>query len=292
MTSWNNLGKGAPKVPDPAGNDLPWDDIVPVSNETPPTAGLPEWAKQEVQKTSKVISGEKPLGGATSTLLTSGAVQGNLPLGTKSSHAGTRCFHTHPPYEVAPGKFIHGGSCCSPAINDMDVHIGFDAGMLSTPRRFPWEPGDEILFRITDRDVPVSVSQFKNLIAWTAEQIDLGRKVHAGCIGGHGRTGTFFAALRRHMTGDMDSITHVRENYCKKAVESKKQVDWLNEQFGITKQPPTDKAHTHTTHKTTGSTGTYPAYKAPGKSGTKTTVGVVTLPTRRDAAGSIWRPSA
>lgn len=55
------------------------------------------------------------------------------------------------------------------------------------------------------------------------------KTVEIGCVGGHGRTGTLTAALVIKLM-DMDSeeaITYVRENYCKKAVESKGQKDLL-----------------------------------------------------------------
>ena len=153
-----------------------------------------------------------------------------------------RCYHDHPPYEIAPGLTIHGGSCITPIVGDADVYIGFDHGMDKT-MPFPWEaqtPVTKVFFPITDMSVPQSLDQFKNLINWTAEQLKAGKKVHAGCIGGHGRTGLFFAALRKLLVpDDDDSIIHVRTNYCKKVVESHQQVDWLHTHFGIKKAPAT-----------------------------------------------------
>ena len=60
-------------------------------------------------------------------------------------------------------------------------------------------------------------------------------RLHCGCIGGHGRTGTFLAALVTEMSGEKDSISYVRDNYCHRAVESTCQIDFLAEHFGITK---------------------------------------------------------
>jgi hypothetical protein len=74
---------------------------------------------------------------------------------------------------------------------------------------------------------------FKRLVEWTAQQVNAGRKVHCGCIGGHGRTGLFLAALKAYMDPEeKDPITLVRTAYCKKAVESTVQVKFLAEHFG------------------------------------------------------------
>ena len=54
------------------------------------------------------------------------------------------------------------------------------------------------------------------------------------CIGGHGRTGTFFAALVAHMMPEVkDPIAYVRENYCNEAVETEEQIAFLIEHFGV-----------------------------------------------------------
>lgn len=171
------------------------------------------------------------------------ASQQSLPVAAVSNGGGSsgsqpwkRCFHDHPPYEIAPGIMIYGGSCGTPAVEDADVYIGFDGSMRGTNAGYPWNDGPvEVYFPITDMSVPKDLEEFKKMLVWTEAQLKAGKKVHAGCIGGHGRTGTFFAALRKHMTGDEDATQHVRTNYCKKVVESETQVNWLNEHFGIKK---------------------------------------------------------
>jgi protein-tyrosine phosphatase len=51
-----------------------------------------------------------------------------------------------------------------------------------------------------------------------------GLKVEVGCIGGHGRTGTVLAALSViYGATASEAIKHVRQHYCTKAVEGKKQ---------------------------------------------------------------------
>lgn len=225
--------------------------------------------------------------GLTAHLPFSGSSNGGSTTSPASSYQ--RCYHTHPAYEIEPGVMIYGGSCISPAVKDADVYIGFDAGMPATPISFPWNPGDEIYFKVTDRDVPQNMEQFQQLLVWTAAQLRAGRKVHAGCIGGHGRTGTFFAALRMHLTGDVNAVEHVRANYCKKAVESTKQVDWLHEHFGMNKAQPTDHQRQFQTPAASYGGG----YSKPVPSGSKWSAGgpeAVVVPGSPDAAGSMWAP--
>jgi hypothetical protein len=120
--------------------------------------------------------------------------------------------------------------------------------MRLTNASYPWNASKvEVLFYIADGTAPTQADEFKKMVVWAAEQITLGKKVHAGCIGGHGRTGTFLAALVSHMTGNEDAITYVRENYCKKAVESTSQVDFLHKHYGI-KKVAGSKAHLYSGH--------------------------------------------
>jgi len=166
-----------------------------------------------------------------------------VPKNQKKGKAGAaggykRCYHNHKPLSLGDGLQIYGGSCNSPAVKEADIYIGFDHGMKLGSRSYPWNSGADIKFLIPDGQAPGDVEEFKKLVAWTIEQIRNGSKVHAGCIGGHGRTGTFFAAVVMEMTGNKDAIKYVREHYCKKAVESQEQVDWLHKNFGTNKAKP------------------------------------------------------
>lgn len=148
--------------------------------------------------------------------------------------APRRCYESHPPLKI--GEYtIYGGSCAHPIVKDADVYVGFDLSMRSTSRAYPWEAGEEFLYYIQDMSVPEDPASFKKFIAYLSAQLIAQKKVHLGCIGGHGRTGLVLAALVTYMTGELDSISYVRKNYCEKAVESAKQVDFLNRHFGITK---------------------------------------------------------
>lgn len=152
---------------------------------------------------------------------------------------GARCYSTHPPYEVAPGLVIYGGSCVTPAVTDADVYVGLDWGMqFQAKPPYPWsavknDTGPvEFMFRISDMKAPADEVEFRNMVVWLGQQLQAGKKVHVGCIGGHGRTGTLFAALRAHLMQDPDPITHVRQNYCEKAVESLEQIEFLAKYYG------------------------------------------------------------
>jgi hypothetical protein len=154
----------------------------------------------------------------------------------------TPCYTTHPALPV--GKFlIYGGSCSSPIVKDADIYIGFDHSMRISPPAWPWQVGHpkaiEVLFPITDMSAPSKPADFKELVDWVCNQLQAGKKIHAGCIGGHGRTGTFLAAVVKQMTGEEDAITFVRKNYCDRAVESSAQMKFLLTHYGIKSVTPT-----------------------------------------------------
>lgn len=174
-----------------------------------------------------------------------------------------RCYHKHPPLKIGE-HLIYGGSCSSPVVQDADVYVGFDSGIRRSAMAYPWTKGTEFLYRIQDMHAPDDPASFLQLIAYLAEQLQAGKRVHIGCVGGHGRTGTVLAALVTHMTGEKDSISYVRRHYCKKAVESAEQVRFLSKHFGIT---PTD------------------GYKK-AQSGVISTGGVHKLPAIRSSAGT------
>jgi hypothetical protein len=143
------------------------------------------------------------------------------------------CSESHPPLDLGNGLSIHGGSASSPMVKDADIYVSLDYGKNADRRAYPWNGGQFIYFPITDMNAPSDAVEFKKLITWLAEQIKAGHKVHVGCIGGHGRTGTLFAALVKEMTGNVNAIQYVRDGYCKKAVESEAQVDFLVTHYGL-----------------------------------------------------------
>lgn len=155
--------------------------------------------------------------------------------------APKRCYESHPALLIA-GFHVYGGSCSNPVVKDADVYVGLDHSYKRSDKEYPWEEGVSFLYPITDMAAPRDPASFKKLIDWLAEQILDGKKVHIGCIGGHGRTGTVLSALVAVLDNNKDAITYVRNNYCKKAVESEVQIAFLHTHFGITKVEPS-KGH-------------------------------------------------
>jgi len=147
-----------------------------------------------------------------------------------------RCHTTHKPIKLGMGEVL-GGACGSPR-EGYDIYIGFDYGMKMQHQPFPWDqkadPIIEFQYRITDMCAPKSPKEFKKMIEWCADQLHDGKKIHVGCIGGHGRTGLFLAALvSLHEDVTDDPIAYVRKEHCKKAVESDSQLKFLKKHFGI-----------------------------------------------------------
>jgi hypothetical protein len=161
-----------------------------------------------------------------------GAMGGQSSATTVSSKTFKRCLDDHPGLKI--GEFtVYGGSCSEPRVMDADIYVGLDRSMEIGPKGYPWNGGESFLFYIKDMGIPTDTEEFKKMIDWLVVQIKEGKKVHVGCIGGHGRTGMVLSALVKVMTGEKDAIQYVRKNYCKKAVETSAQIDFLVKVFGV-----------------------------------------------------------
>jgi protein tyrosine phosphatase len=68
----------------------------------------------------------------------------------------------------------------------------------------------------------VELDQLRFALQWTNQWIDQGKCLEVGCMGGHGRTGTFLACLLvdREGLGAEEAIQTVRSRYCHEAVET------------------------------------------------------------------------
>lgn len=152
-----------------------------------------------------------------------------------------RCYMKHKPLSLGGELKIWGGSCLHPKKKNADIYIGFDRGMSYTEKSYPWLGGGEFLYPIRDQAAPDNTESFKSMVEWTAGQIQDGKEVHAGCIGGHGRTGLFFAALVAYMGVSKNAIEYVRKNYCDRAVESDAQVKFLEKHFDVGKPKSSKK---------------------------------------------------
>jgi hypothetical protein len=163
------------------------------------------------------------------------------------------CYVTHKPMPLPGGKAIYGGNCHNPVVKDADVYVALDGGYSPTNKSWPWaRKAEEVYYKITDMDVPKSPKNFKAMIDWLVTQIEAGKKVHVGCIGGHGRTGIVLSAVYAKMSGNKDAITYVRKNYCDKAVETAEQIDFLAQHFGIKKAKATKSWENYFSEGTSG----------------------------------------
>lgn len=151
------------------------------------------------------------------------------------------CYQSHPALPLGE-RFIYGGNADHPVVKDAQVYLSLQEHSRSGLATNPWDTKTvvEAHYPIQDRGVPKNPKNFLRMIEWLAEQVMLDKKVHVGCIGGHGRTGLVLSALVAHMEVEKDAIRYVRENYCHKVVESKTQVDFLIKNFGVKTAKCTD----------------------------------------------------
>jgi hypothetical protein len=161
------------------------------------------------------------------------------PIGFSGTTGYTSCYHSHPALKLTINGNEHcvwGGSAGFPKVTDADIYVSL-CGSCSGHETDPWDSGKKVVevhCNIPDMGVPKNVTRFKKLVTWLVQSIAVGKKVHVGCIGGHGRTGTLLSALVAE-AGEKDAIQYVRKNYCDKAVESKAQVDFLMKEYGVSK---------------------------------------------------------
>lgn len=166
---------------------------------------------------------------------------------TADAFSGTswaiRCYESHPVLKLGKGM-LYGGSASNPKLKTADVYVVLQSGDLHGWQSDPWEKQirHEVFYRIPDMGIPADVPRFKKLVTWVCNQLQQGKKVHVGCIGGHGRTGTVLSAIVAELTETKDAIQWVRQHYCKKAVESKEQVAFLMQHYGVSSVAPTKGA--------------------------------------------------
>lgn len=214
---------------------------------------------------------------------------------TSAKGTYVKCADSHPalPITVDGTTYhVYGGSGGSPMHSDHDIYVALDGSTPEHKNFFPWNnPGKTFVsFYINDMSVPKDYVEFRKMIVWLGHEVQAGRKVHVGCMGGHGRTGTVLAALVKHMTGAEDAINYVRKHYCPKAVESASQIEFLHKEFGINKVAAT-KEYTKS-KKVYGSDGVSYGYADTFNSTyTKDTgsKGMELVPA--EEFGSIWYPA-
>lgn len=152
------------------------------------------------------------------------------------------CYSTHKELTLGGGVFL-GASCNNPR-EGFDVYIGLSEIMYSHRQSFPWRvnPVVRVHFPIKDGRIPEDTKDFKLMVTWVCKQLQEGKRVHAGCVGGHGRTGLLLAAVVATL-GEKNAIQWVRKHHCTKAVESTEQVDLLMQDYGASYAPSREVHH-------------------------------------------------
>lgn len=152
-----------------------------------------------------------------------------------------KCHTKHKELAIGGGVILGGG--CGVPRPGYDLYVGFDQYSFTVLENSIWRGDDhvpQILYPIVDMGVPSDIADFKVFVNWLIALLEEGKRIHIGCIGGHGRTGLVIAAVLA-VLGDKDAITTTRELHCKKAVESDKQVRFLVKHFGVTSVDSTKK---------------------------------------------------
>ena len=83
---------------------------------------------------------------------------------------------------------------------------------------------------------PRNADKFHELVNLIIQTLSDGKTVHIGCIGGHGRTGLVIAAVvaELHLGEEgFNCVEWVRQHYCKKAVESQEQLNFLHAYYNL-----------------------------------------------------------
>ncbi len=157
-----------------------------------------------------------------------------------------RCYHSHPVVDLGLDGQFYGGSCIEPAYRKANIYVALDRGYRVITYGFPWNNGDGFLFEVRNMCAPQgknAIIQYRKMITWLLEGMAVGRDVHVGCIGGHGRTGMVLASLVAQALPEVkNAIKWTRDHYCKKAVESEPQVAFLVQEFGCKLAKPSYKA--------------------------------------------------
>lgn len=138
---------------------------------------------------------------------------------------------------------IFGGSCHTPQFDNIDLYISLDEKQPVYDWEQPWNKNEEgkkhIRLPIKDMFIPRHSDTFTEALEYVSQALYEDKRVHVGCIGGHGRTGTFLAALVQMNMSDLleqeniTAIDYVREHYSIHAVETTAQVVFLNKVFGV-----------------------------------------------------------
>ena len=163
----------------------------------------------------------------------------NVKNGSSNVTSYKPCHESHK--ELPLSGFFGGriiGANCSNVRPGYDIYIALDIG----PSKIPvWVDAKYIDYPITNMSVPSSKEDFRQFIKWLVKKFKQGAAIHVGCIGGHGRTGLVLAAFVAELTGRKDAAKFIREHHCKSGIESKSQMNFLVDLYGMDMVPIEDK---------------------------------------------------
>jgi hypothetical protein len=144
------------------------------------------------------------------------------------TYTGYSKCECHPEIKLGKGVLTGGRSVAQK--KKADLFIALDKYAIEN---YPMDTGGEvgighrfILFPIDDRCIPkpADMPYFYRMISIIIQYLKNGKRVHVQCMGGHGRTGLVLSCVLGKMRPDIkDPVAHIREIYCKKAVETYEQ---------------------------------------------------------------------
>lgn len=152
------------------------------------------------------------------------------------------CSHHCTPFRIGPNKVYLTGSMHInklPQTAKTITHgIYFEPSLIETNsilsnflRRLKKKTDKEIIYvKWPDRGT-IPVSRLMPVLKWAADNLATeGVNIEIGCMGGHGRTGTFVASLLAYMGMRPDkAIKRVRTAYCESAIETPAQEKMIRE---------------------------------------------------------------
>lgn len=149
------------------------------------------------------------------------------------------CTYHHPALPIVVNNhsyFLYGSSCITPTIQDADIYISLDKQTPGFDWEAPWyrNKQEHVRFFIRDRGLPEDEEEFDLCVNYIIKNLYQNKKIHIGCIGGHGRTGILMSAVvQKMMQLQYSAIDYVRKNYCAKAVETLNQILFLESYYNI-----------------------------------------------------------
>lgn len=180
------------------------------------------------------LTANKPIGRNT------GMVMPSTASSTKDADdwfwAKQSCKHNMSPLRLPSGATVYASAW-------RDIPYGRtapDVGVYLDPS---WFPADGFAYAIGWQDFGLPTIADADVVRTARavlDHLEYGETVEVGCIGAHGRTGTFLALLvimdsfRTSQTfGYKRAISYVRTNHCFSAIETRSQEQWIRRMSGL-----------------------------------------------------------